>query len=169
MKKYREQMFEREQTGSQADVLSPPNVTDSLGNKGQLVKVLSEGKKVDDHISDLSQVEVNLLSKLEQLIKRDRLFLNPKLKIELLASKIGETERILSNLLNRHHGCNFSVYINRFRVVEARMLLERPDSMNLKLDAIGQSAGFGSRQNFYAVFEQDTGVNPGYYRSSIHG
>ena len=169
MKKYREQMFEREQTGSQAEVLSAPIVTDSLGNKGLLVKVLSEGKKADDHISDLSQVEVDLLSKLEQLIKRDRLFLNPKLKIELLASKIGETERILSNLLNRHHGCNFSVYINRFRVVEARMLLERPDSMNLKLDAIGQSAGFGSRQNFYAVFEQDTGVNPGYYRSSIHG
>lgn len=166
MKKYKDEMFEREQAVAPSNVQVAPIVpaeekSDMITT--QWVQVARPG-----HVSDLSEEEMGLLGRLDQLIEDEKLFLNPKLKIEPLAAKLGVNERILSNLVNRHFGYNVSQYINRFRVEEARILLERPDAMNLKLDSIGTSAGFGSRQNFYAVFEQVTGVNPGYYRSSIH-
>lgn len=98
------------------------------------------------------------------LLRDEKLYTRPRLKAEDLAERVGIPARKLTALLRAEGEDGFNALINRFRIAEATRLMEDPDHHILKLDTLAERCGFNSRQHFYRVFEQVTGVNPGYYR-----
>ena len=108
-----------------------------------------------------------MIESIRKLIENDRLFTDPQFRQEDLAEKLGITPRRLSAYLRWSNPPGFYALVNEYRVREARQLLESPRHAGLKLDAIGLLAGFSSRQNFSKVFEQVTGLTPGYYRRKM--
>ena len=114
-------------------------------------------------------VESNsLIHRLEAYFEIEKPYLNPKLKVEDVAFTLDCTQKeITLAFKTQDDELNFNVFVNRFRVQEARRLIDDFSNINLKLETIATQSGFGNRQSFYLSFEQFTGVKPGYYRKNI--
>ncbi|HEY9003384.1 MAG TPA: helix-turn-helix domain-containing protein [Mucilaginibacter sp.] len=103
-------------------------------------------------------------SKLIYLMETDKVYLDPSLKMDMLADKLLLTERSVSNLLNHHIGKNFNDFINEYRVEESKRKLVDPACRQFTIAAIGLDCGFNSLATFQRCFKQITGVTPGQYQ-----
>ncbi len=101
----------------------------------------------------------SLVDSLEQMMIRDRPWLDENLRPAQVASRLGISTHQLSQLLNQHMSLGFHAYMNRFRVEQAQRLLRDLGSQRSMLD-IGQEAGFGSNATFYRAFRKQTGMTP---------
>ena len=101
------------------------------------------------------------------LMEADRIYLNPALKLELLADKLSVPERIISSLLNQHIGKNFNDFVNEYRVEEAKKKLSDPSVSRFTIAAIAFDSGFNSLPTFQRCFKQFTGVTPSQYQNSL--
>jgi tetratricopeptide (TPR) repeat protein len=110
---------------------------------------------------------VNLFQQLVQLYESEKLYLDPKLKLEYLAKRLNVAPRVLTSSIKSNGYSGFNVFTNTFRVNEVKRRFEDPKYANFKLEVIASESGFGSKQTFYTAFEEFTGVNPGYYRDEI--
>jgi len=113
-------------------------------------------KKIDEG-------EFNKLNqKLTQLMEIERLYKNPDLNLELLASKLSIGRHLLSQLLNENLQKNFHQYINDYRIREACQILK--ENKHFSIEAIGYEVGFHSRSSFFAAFKKQLGITPSKYR-----
>ena len=60
------------------------------------------------------------------LMEKEKFYLNPALKLDVLADKLAVSERVISNVLNQYIGKNFNDFINEYRVLEAKKKLADP-------------------------------------------
>lgn len=104
---------------------------------------------------------------LQHLFRIRLLYKNPALRIEDVAAMLNVSARQLSGIIKEREGLNFRQYVNKYRILEARRLLEDAANANLKLEVIGEMSGFSNRSHFQKVFESIVGVAPGYYRQHI--
>ncbi len=106
----------------------------------------------------------------EQILKyyRDEApYLNPKFRVEDIATKLNTSQRVIGNILRCYHNTSFFQLTNQFRVEEAKKRMASKEYKNYKTEVIALESGFGSVQSFYRAFEQFVGVKPAYFRESI--
>ncbi len=104
------------------------------------------------------------LGDLDELMRSEKPFLDPALRLDSLALALGVSGRQLSGLINRASGGNFYDFVNRHRVEEARNLLCSPREARTSIEAIGLLVGFRARSTFYESFRKQTGQTPAEYR-----
>ncbi|MEO0998435.1 MAG: helix-turn-helix domain-containing protein, partial [Pseudomonadota bacterium] len=115
--------------------------------------------------STLTNVDVAAaLSKLQTLMRADKLFTNERLSLAATAEALEVTPHQLSELVNSSLGMSFSRYLRQHRVEEARRLLV--DDPSASVLAVSMMAGFRSQSNFYVAFREIVGQSPGDYRKS---
>ncbi len=106
---------------------------------------------------------------LEEVMRDKKPFLDPTLTPGSLAGQLGVSVRVLSAMINQQYHCNFFMYINRFRIEEAkRLLIHTEDSTKSVLDIMYQ-VGFNSKATFNAMFKKLEGMTPREYRKSHFG
>ncbi len=103
-------------------------------------------------------------SEIDDYIIRNQKFLDPRLSLESLSEEINRSTSGLSKLMNTHSGSNFSDYINKYRVEEAKKLLGDNSFSAYTIVAIGLECGFNSKSTFYSAFKKFTGVTPTAFR-----
>jgi AraC-like DNA-binding protein len=121
-----------------------------------------------DSLEVLTTVSVNMKSdffvqlkkSLEVLMLKDKLYLNDALTIHSLATILQTNSKYLSQLINTEFNKSFVVYINEFRVEEAKKLLLDESTKHLTIEAIGYESGFKSKSAFNSVFKKNTGETP---------
>lgn len=116
-------------------------------------------KKIDEKDANL------LIEQLELLMTEKEFYKNPDVKLNDLSSKIGVSSHRLSQLLNDNLGKNFSLFINDYRVAEAKRLIEINNQYTI--EAIGFDAGFSSKSSFYATFKKHIGKTPAEYKKQF--
>lgn len=92
-----------------------------------------------------------------------RPWLDPELTVGRLARQLGVPQRHVSNVVNGAFGMSVSRWVNTYRIVEAKRLIEEnPDQplIDLMLDC-----GFQTRSNFNKAFREIAGVPPGEWRT----
>lgn len=105
-------------------------------------------------------------NKINQLLIDEKLFLNPNLSLESLADRCEISSGYLSNIVNTFSSLNFSDYINKFRVEQAKVLIKDKDYTNYTIVAIGLESGFNSKSTFYSAFKKFTAQNPSDYKNT---
>ena len=90
---------------------------------------------------------------------------DPTLKRASVEEYLQVTDKELTQALREHRTRTFNAFVNLFRVEEIKRRMEDPAYSHLTIEALALEAGFGSRQNFYKVFESMTGVKPSHYRA----
>jgi len=100
------------------------------------------------------------------LMETEHVYLNPLLKLDIVASRLSISEKQVSNLLNQHIGKNFNDFVNEYRVNEAKRKLADPACRHFTISAIGYDCGFNSLATFQRVFKQVTGLTPSQYQGS---
>ena len=109
-----------------------------------------------------------LIRKIDDVMREQTLYRNSQLNIHDLARAVNSNRTYVSAAINQQYNVNFSIYVNRFRVEEAKRILADNTYTHDKeaiADAIALS-GFQTEQTFYRVFKEMTGTTPLLYRRS---
>lgn len=110
---------------------------------------------------------MELLARVDQAMRKDRLFARSDLTLTLVARTVGATMHQVSEALNRFRGLTFNEYLSRWRLDDVKAQLSEPGSDRYTIEGIGAAAGFGSRSALYAAFRRFEGMTPTAYRANI--
>lgn len=125
--------------------------------------LVSERPKYADKKIEADEA-AELLTRCQEIMEKDRLYLQSDLKLEDLAQAAASSSHQLSQLLNDNLGQSFAAFVRGYRVRHAQTRILTDD--HLTLEAIGLEAGFGSKSTFYAAFREVTGTTPAKFRAS---
>lgn len=131
-----------------------------------MLRVRTKNEEVKKYESSkLTKVDSHLyLQKLRKIVEKDKLFLDPNIKIRDISSRMGIPRKVLSQVINELLEENFKNFINRYRIEEAKKKLTDPDEKDFILLKIIYDTGFNSKSVFNASFKRITGMSPSEYR-----
>ena len=100
------------------------------------------------------------------IFSEEKIYKQPDLKITHVSSLLQTNRTYISNLINQDFSCSFSDFVNKYRFLEARKLLQDGSFDNYSLHYISEVAGFGSLNTFIRVFKEHGGTTPGKFREN---
>ncbi|TNJ44688.1 helix-turn-helix transcriptional regulator [Tamlana fucoidanivorans] len=118
----------------------------------------------DDFFNKKHQADFD---KIKNYIIKNKLYLDPLLSMESVASELGMSKSYFSKLINSYSDYNFSDFINSLRVKQAKKFLSNDDFSDYTIVAIGLECGFNSKSTFYAAFKKFTSETPSTYRAQF--
>lgn len=127
--------------------------------------------------SEFGTTSPGILSPSESVL-RDRLeaamaegmYRTPGLSIAGLAERLGTPEHRLRALINQRLGHrNFSAFLNRYRIAEAKALLADRGHVDLPVLTIAMDLGYNSLPPFNRAFRAETGTSPSDFRRQRFG
>lgn len=137
-----------------ADIVKPAAPASLEGNKKYKTSALD---------ADASRL---LLDELLSYMDTEKPYLDCKLTLMQLASRLGLSTNYLSQIINEQLDKNFFDFVNHYRVEAAKRCLADPDQAKQTILAIALEAGFNSKTVFYSAFRKYTGMTPSWYRQS---
>ncbi|HRH62471.1 MAG TPA: AraC family transcriptional regulator [Bacteroidia bacterium] len=108
-----------------------------------------------------------LLVILETSMSSKKIFLDPEIRLEKLATLLGIKKHLLSQLINEKKGMSFFEYINSLRVEEAKLLLKQKSKKELTVSEVAYMVGFNNKVSFNSTFKKITGKTPTEYRNQL--
>lgn len=116
--------------------------------------------------SDLSESEMALiLARLNTLMDEERVFTDPELALDELATRIRAPARHVSQAINQSFGMGVPAFINERRAEDvARQFRDSPDR---SVTQAMFDAGFGSKNTFLRAFRKRFGQTPKSYRDQL--
>lgn len=98
---------------------------------------------------------------LDKAMADDKLFLEEDLSLKRLSEVTNVTENHISETLSQYLNSNFFLYVNGFRVEEAKQLLKTTDK---QVATVAYESGFNSKSTFNNVFKKTVGTTPTAFR-----
>ncbi|WP_298899481.1 helix-turn-helix domain-containing protein [uncultured Psychroserpens sp.] len=103
--------------------------------------------------------------KLDQLITKEKVYLNPALRLNHLAERLSISKHHLSQIINQHYGMSFFDFINEHRINEAKTLISNhPEYTLLK---VAFESGFNNKTSFVNAFKKFESMTPSKYRDTL--
>ncbi len=164
--------MELSQAGIPLQVLPASENTDrieGLAEKAKQAKEEAKSAKEEKYKGlHLTAEECQKLVKtLEAVMRKEKLYTNPDLKMADLVAKTGISSHILSYIFNQHLARNYYDYVNDYRIAEFKRLVEEDKLSKYTLSALAEQSGFSSRASFFRTFKKMTGVTPNEYIQNI--
>ncbi len=123
--------------------------------KGRSATAPSKGAASDTAAVRTTQKPVALTrERLEQVLVRSKLYLNPDLKITDLLLPLGTNRTYLSNFINHTYGMSFRQLVNSLRVQEIDHVSHLQTNRSKNLSQLASGAGFGSYRNYTRARKQ---------------
>jgi YesN/AraC family two-component response regulator len=106
-----------------------------------------------------------LFGEVWQYILDKKLYRNPKLNRQSLINEFGTNRQYLYEAISKNGEDNFRGLVNRFRISEAKEIIDEKTYKNLTIDfsEISEKIGFNSYPTFYRAFKTITGLTPNEY------
>ncbi|MEM6380548.1 MAG: helix-turn-helix domain-containing protein [Bacteroidota bacterium] len=96
--------------------------------------------------------------KLEQLLREEKLYLNQGLRLKDLSEHLKVPSHTISQVLNQQMNTTLYDWVNQFRVIEAKRLIQlKPEQTLLH---IAFEAGFNNKTSFVNAFKKFAGETP---------
>jgi AraC-like DNA-binding protein len=141
--------------------------------RSQVADVREIIKETNQHSTKKERIAAeqleSLAMKLKELVEKDKCFLDPDLGLPHLAERISLTPHELSYLLNQGMGISFFEFVNRYRIEEAKLLLQSNEFQHLNILGIAYETGFNSKTTFNTAFKKFTGMSPSEFKKSASG
>ncbi len=126
---------------------------------------MSSAQELNKSTTAIDQNALQELSdKLEVYMKKEQPYLLPDLNINTLSEALEVSEKSISQAINHVIGCNFSDYVNSYRIADAKSKLEQNTEDALSIKEVMYDVGFNSRSVFNTVFKKKTGLTPSEYK-----
>ncbi len=119
-------------------------------------------KYLKSRMSD-SQGEAHF-SKLKEIILSGKLYKKSDLSLSFLANEMNLLERDISLVVNKYGECNFSQFVNEFRIEEAKRLIK--EDKKRKIISVAFDSGFNNLGTFNQTFKTITGLTPSEFRKA---
>lgn len=129
-----------------------------------LVETVDDGPKSEVAPPDLSPSEIVLHERLSAAMGEGQ-YREPGLTIAVLAAHLDTPEHRLRALINRRLGHrNFSAFLNRHRIAEAKVKLSDRAEVDIPVLTIAMDLGYNSLATFNRAFRSETGTTPSEFR-----
>ncbi|RWX00321.1 helix-turn-helix domain-containing protein [Flavobacterium cerinum] len=137
-----------------------------------------EKEDIDLIINETSNLELNrkkivsetdlqeIKSSLIQLMENKKPFLDAELSLFKLASQLDVSSHTLSYIINQGCNENFYQFINRYRIEEAKKMIQDPNMKHLSLIGIAFEVGFNSKTVFNTTFKKMTNQTPSEFKKA---
>ncbi len=117
-----------------------------------------------------TQEELTTLQiRLNDLMEREKPYLNPELSLRGLAASMDLTPNQMSRLLNEGFEQNFSEYINSLRLNAFMETAKDPSKRHLSILGMAYESGFNSKTVFNTFFRKETGMTPSAWLKEVAG
>ena len=140
-------------------------VNDKLALKKKayvLGKSFRDGGFLEDEGGPLNESmmeDARIIYSIMVLFEKEKLYLNPEVKLIDIARRIGTNKTYLSRALNTRLSKNFCQFVNHYRIREACMMFLKDPGLDIR--PLAEQCGFSSQSNFSIVFKYNTGFTPG--------
>ena len=134
----------------------------AAGSVGGILLRLRKKPVIEEEADSASDAE--RMQRIRELMEKEQLFLQKGLRIDDVATRMASNQKYISACINRNTGKAFTDYVNEYRVRYAQELLV--SQTELKIQDIGERAGFSSNVSFHRNFLKITGKTPAQWRSS---
>lgn len=128
----------------------------------QAVRIVEGAGKGDA----LSNREIEIALRIEKLMEVDKVYHEVGYSRTDLAREVGESETVISRIINLHFGKSFPQMVNERRVADAKRLLAQTEA---SINVVATEVGFNSLASFNRVFKELTGDAPSTYRKNQIG
>lgn len=116
-------------------------------------------------VSALTAADEQLFARLQQLMLREKLYLQAELKTIDLANALNVSEYKVSRLVRaKTTADNINQFINQYRLAYAKQLLTAEQSSGWSILVISLECGFASLAPFNRAFKASEGCTPNQYR-----
>lgn len=118
---------------------------------------------INDDIIITSETDDNtsidkIREQIQDIMRQEKLFLQPNLKINDIAQLIGTNRHYIYQAINGQMGASFNDFINKQRIDYALQLMK--DKPNLTINEVALQSGFTSQASFYRNFKKFVGTSP---------
>ena len=113
------------------------------------------------------QTHQQTINHLQQLMQKEKPYLNPQLNVQDLASQLGIPSRQLSEIVNQYFGQNFAEFVNSYRLSEAEQRFQQPQDPKETILEVMYAVGFNSKSSFNTLFKERTGLTPSAYKKQF--
>lgn len=134
-----------------------------------LNKALKEEERKYQGSSLDTEKSSELFKTLQSHLSSKRAYLNPNLKLQMVASDLNVTPHTLSQAVNENCNQNFQNLLNSYRIKEAKAKLIQEKNKNLTISAIAYDCGFNSISAFNTAFKKIENQTPSQFRKSLEG
>lgn len=135
-----------------------------INNLGEAVS-LETRKQIEQvewsEICTATDMSSPMKKELMRLLEEEHIYLNPDLTVIDVVKKLGTNTKYFSAMLHNDMHTTFCALINEYRIEKAKYLLRSTDD---KIENVGISCGFNSRQSFCRTFSKITGKKPTDFR-----
>ena len=104
---------------------------------------------------------------LEQWMTSEKPYTNPEFRLLDLREVLPLNRTYLSQLINAEYGCNFYQFVTRYRLEDAKRLMQ--DHPDMKMQDVAEQCGFSSPTVFARIFVRETGQTPSEWSSRQGG
>jgi len=129
-------------------------------HKGQFEKKYSKSVLDEDSKQKISD-------KIISYMEGEKYYLGKSPSLQDLAKKINTSPNYVSQVINEKLNLSFTELISRYRIEEAKKMLEDPYS-NETVEGIAYSVGYSSKSTFHLAFKKFTGKTPAEYKASTN-
>ena len=105
-------------------------------------------------------------AKLEAWLEQEKPYCNPDFQLTDLRKVLPMNRTYLSQFINTEYGCSFYQFVNRYRIDEAKHLMQEQPGM--KMADIATRCGFSSRTAFTNTFTREVGISPTEWSKQKH-
>ncbi len=97
---------------------------------------------------------------LTELLESQKVYLNERLTVQLVADELKLSSQQLSYLINKELGVSFNDLINSYRVKEVQERIKSDVHQSKTLLGLALESGFNSKASFNRIFKNHTGISP---------
>ncbi|TPN85358.1 tetratricopeptide repeat protein [Aquimarina algicola] len=106
------------------------------------------------------ETQQHYMERILDYMEKEKPFLDHEIKQTDIASNLGISVHLFSEILNVCFQKNFNNFINLYRIDTAKSLIKNPKYKHYKILEIGYEAGFPSKTSFNRVFKNLVGQTP---------
>lgn len=118
--------------------------------------------------SSLSEQDLDAIMKLlQELMTREKPYLDSSLSLSKLSDKVGVSSKVLSQVINQQDGLNYSQYVSKYRVEEVKRLMALPSYQHMTIAAMAYDSGFSSISTFNTAFKRHAGQTAKAYKKRL--
>ena len=107
-----------------------------------------------------------IVERMKAYIERERVYVNPELKMSDLADVLGVSSSKLSQVFSLYVKENYYEFINRYRLDEFKRLIAQGEYKTYTLTALSEKCGF-KKSSFFSTFRRVEGMTPTEYLKKI--
>lgn len=109
-------------------------------------------------------LSLELKDNIIQLFDLEKVYKENDISLEALSNKLNTTRHNTSQVINEHFNMSFHELINKYRIREAKELLNSDIQRNLNIIDIAYEVGYNNKVTFNKAFKKETRLTPSQYQ-----